>query len=276
MTAVRIELTLRQAPPLRVDLRGLLPAALAELGVAQIEQLRFGHGRDTVPLAEWFSVQRHESDGDQPALRLVGDCRRFDRIGTGLAAGSIVVEGSAGDYVGAGMSGGELRVQGDAGLLAACEMAGGRLQVQGSVGDWAASALPGNLDGMRGGSFIVGGDAGQRFGDRMRRGTAVVHGRAGDLLASRMVAGTIAVAGPVGAQPGYGMRRGSLVLAGPPCTPGPTFVPAIADVPVAWQLLARSLARHGGAFATLAQRRMQRHLGDLSAQGKGELILVEP
>ncbi|MBQ1762781.1 MAG: formylmethanofuran dehydrogenase subunit C, partial [Aquincola sp.] len=121
MTAVRIDLTLRQAPSLRVDLRGLLPATLADLTVAQIEQLPFGHGNHSVPLAEWFSVQRHDTDGDQPALRLVGDCSRFDRIGTGLAAGSLVVEGPAGDYVGAGMTGGELLVHGDAGLLAACE-----------------------------------------------------------------------------------------------------------------------------------------------------------
>jgi len=43
---------------------------------------------------------------------------------------------------------------------------------------------------------------------------------------------------------------------------------------VFWQLLARDLAQHGGAFTALAQRGMQRHLGDVSAAGKGELILV--
>lgn len=279
MSVPLIALTLRQVPPLRVDLRGLLPSALAGLSVADIERLRFDHGRHGVPLAEWFSVRRHEvadvPDGSSE-LRLVGDCSRFDRIGTGLAAGRIMVEGAVGDYVGAGMSGGEVQVHGHAGLLAACEMAGGLLRVDGDVGDFAAGALPGSMDGMRGGSFIVGGNAGQRFGDRMRRGTAVIHGDAGDLLASRMVAGTIAVAGRVGAHLGYGMRRGSVVLAGPAPTIGPTFVPAIAEVPVAWQLLARSLARHGGAFATLPQRRIVRHLGDLSSQGKGELMLVEP
>jgi len=41
---------------------------------------------------------------------------------------------------------------------------------------------------------------------------------------------------------------------------------------VAWQLLARSLAKHGGPFEALPARRIVRHLGDLSAQGKGELI----
>ena len=53
-----------------------------------------------------------------------------------------------------------------------------------------------------------------------------------------------------------------------------TFVPAIAEAAVFWQLLARDLARHGGPWATLPQRRIERQLGDLAAGGKGELIVV--
>jgi formylmethanofuran dehydrogenase subunit C len=40
-------------------------------------------------------------------------------------------------------------------------------------------------------------------------------------------------------------------------------------------LLARDLARHGGAFTDLPRRRIRRHLGDLAAAGKGELILAD-
>jgi formylmethanofuran dehydrogenase subunit C len=54
----------------------------------------------------------------------------------------------------------------------------------------------------------------------------------------------------------------------------PTFVPALADAAVAWQLLARDLARAGGPFTGLPVRRIVRHLGDLSADGRGELILA--
>ena len=134
------------------------------------------------------------------------------------------------------------------------------------------------MDGMRGGTLIVKGAAGERFGDRMRRGTAVVHGDVGDFAASRMVAGSIAIGGAAGAHVGYGMRRGSVVFAAAAgqATPGiaSTFVPALADADVFWQLLARDLARHGGVFSTLASRRIRRHLGDLSADGKGELIVA--
>ena len=127
---------------------------------------------------------------------------------------------------------------------------------------------------MRGGTLIVKGNAGERFADRMRRGTVVVFGNAGDFLASRMVAGTIALGGRAGAHAGYGMRRGSIVFAGAAPAPSPTFVPAIADAPVFWQLLARDLARHGGVFAGLPSRRIERQLGDLAADGKGEWIVT--
>ena len=165
-------------------------------------------------------------------------------------------------------------MKGHAGELAACEMAGGTLDIAGNVGDFAASTLPGSMDGMRGGTLIVRGNAGARFGDRMRRGTALIHGDAGDFLASRLVAGTIALAGRAGAHVGYGMRRGSIVFAGPAPEVSATFVPAVADAPVFWQLLSRDLARHGGAFGSLASRGIVRHLGDVAAGGKGELIVV--
>ena len=266
-----IRLRLRQAPGLRLDLRGLTPAALAGLDAAAIERLPLAQGRHALPLAEFFDVT---AEGDGDTLVFEGDLSRCDRIGWQMAAGRIVVEGPVGDHAGAGMTAGVLQVQGDAGLLAACEMAGGELRIDGNVGDFAASAQPGSLDGMRGGSLVVRGNAGARCGDRMRRGTVLVFGDAGDFLASRMVAGSIALGGSAGAHVGYGMRRGSLVFAGAAPTVAATFVPAISEAPVIWQLLARDLARHGGPFAALPSRRVQRHLGDLAAGGKGELLIV--
>jgi formylmethanofuran dehydrogenase subunit C len=265
---------LRQAPALRVDLRGITPFALAELSAAQVEQLAVGHGNEMLALAELFDV----APGEEGVLRFEGNLEGFDRIGWQMEGGSIRVEGHAGHYAGGCMRGGELSIEGDAGLLAACEMAGGRIEVKGDVGDFAASTLPGSMDGMRGGTLIVHGNAGERFGDRMRRGTALIHGGAGAFLGSRMVAGTIGVGGSVGAHAGFGMRRGSIVFAeaGAAFPEGVgsalTFVPNRAATPVFWALLARDLARHGGLFSDLAARRIERHLGDLSADGKGELI----
>ena len=265
-------LALRHAPALRVDVRGITPAVCAGLGVAQIERLTVTHGNQTLALAELFSVSQTDSAADE--LVFAGDLARFDRIGWQMATGSIVVDGDAGDYVGGGMSGGSLKVRGDAGVLAACEMAGGALTIDGNAGDFAASTLPGSMDGMRGGTLVVKGHAGDRFADRMRRGTALVFGDVGDFLASRLVAGTVAIGGTAGAHLGFGMRRGSVVLAGAAAQIAPTFVPALVDAAVFWQLLARDLARHGGPFAALPSRRTTRHLGDLAAGGKGELIVA--
>jgi formylmethanofuran dehydrogenase subunit C len=264
------KLMLKAAPALRVDLRALSPVALAELDAAAVGKLVVWHGNEGVALGDLFGIAPH-IDGE---LKLEGELSKFDRIGWQLAAGTVRIDGSVGDYLGAGMSGGEVIASGHAGMLAACEMQGGRLEVMGNVGDHAASALPGSMDGMRGGTFIVRGDAGERFGDRMRRGSALVFGNAGDFIASRMVAGTIAVAGTIGAHPGYGMRRGTLVAAGPAPAVPPCFVSNTVNISVFWQLLSRDLAQHGGAFAALPKREPLRHLGDLAASGKGELLTL--
>jgi formylmethanofuran dehydrogenase subunit C len=260
----------RQAPTWRVDLRGVTPSALAGLSAVAVERFQVSDGNARVALGDFFRAEPRDDD----ALVFDADLSRFDRVGWQQDAGRIVVDGGVGDYAGAAMRGGELRIGGNAGALAACEMAGGRLTISGNVGDFAASTLPGSMDGMRGGTLVVGGSVGDRFGDRMLRGTAVVFGNVGDFLASRMVAGTIAVGGRVGAHPGFGMRRGSLIFAGAAPAIAPTFVPAIADAAVFWQLLSRDLAQHGGGFKDLPTRRIDRHLGDVAVGGKGEIIVV--
>lgn len=269
-------LTLRQSPSLRVSLRGVLPGALAGLTAAQVAALPLGHGRANEALGEFFAVAPRDDD----RLLIEGDLARFDHVGWQLGGGCIEVRGSVGDHAGGAMSAGELIVHGDARDLVGCEMCGGRLEIRGSVGDFAAASLPGSLDGMRGGVLLVRGNAGKRLADRMRRGSLLVFGDVGDFAASRLVAGTLALGGRCGAHVGYGMRRGSVVFAGPgqPPVAPPTFVPAGADAAVIWQLLARDLARLGGAgsvFASLPQRRIRRWLGDLAAGGQGELIVPD-
>lgn len=266
-------LSLRQQPALRLDLRSIHPVALADLSAAQIEQLPLPLGTGFTPLGEWFTVKPLAApDLD---LLLEGDLSRVDRMGWLLGQGRVRVDGAVGDYFGAAMRGGELQCTGNAGDLAGCEMAGGRLEVGGNAGDFVAATLPGSMDGMRGGTLVVRGDVGQRCGDRMRRGSLVVHGDAGDFFASRLVAGTLALGGRCGAHPAWGMRRGSLVMAHAALQPPPPvcFVPAGAEAAVFWQLLSRDLAQHGGAFAELPRRKITRWLGDLSVDGKGEIIL---
>jgi len=265
-------LRLKHAPALRLDLRTIVPAALAGHTLADIERLPVAQGNVSLPLAELCGIERVEGDDD--TLVFDGDFSRCDRIGWQLAGGRIEVRGPAGDHVGTGMAGGEIHVHGNAGLLAGCEIQGGLLDIAGDVGDFAAGALPGSMDGMRGGTLIVRGSAGERLADRMRRGSVLVFGNAGDFAGSRMVAGTVAVGGRLGAHCAYGMRRGSIVCAGAAPAVAPTFVSTRHDFGVSWQLLARHLARFGGPFAGLPARRVERMAGDLAVGGKGELLLA--
>jgi formylmethanofuran dehydrogenase subunit C len=273
--AVHHHLIQREQPALRLDARQLQPLVLCRLPAAEALRVLLPIGRDTVQLGELFTL-RAGAAADVPTVTIEGDLSGFDHLGLGHHEGTMQLRGQVGHGVGLGMSGGRIEVHGDAKDLAGCSLRGGWLEVHGHVGDLAASALPGDMDGMRGGTFIIHGRAGARLADRMRRGTLVVHGDVGELAASRMVAGTLALGGRCGTHLGYGMRRGSIVLAGgAPAAQamGPTFVPVRANADVFWQLLARDLARFGGAFAGLASRRITRLAGDLAVQGKGELLL---
>jgi formylmethanofuran dehydrogenase subunit C len=272
---MRHTLSLRTVPPLRVDARALLPAIVCGMAPPEVLRMALPHGRENVPLGEWFDLGSEAVDDDSGRLCFEGDLSRFDCLGAGMAAGSIEVRGPVGDSAGMGMSGGALTVHGPARDLAGCAMHGGTLEVRGDVGDFAAAALPGASDGMAGGTLVVHGRAGDRLADRMRRGTVVVHGDAGEFLASRMVAGTVALGGRCGGHAGWGMRRGSIVFAADAPPPPCTFVPVEADALVIWQLLARDLARFGGRFDGLPLRRLARWVGDLAVAGQGEWLLAQ-
>jgi formylmethanofuran dehydrogenase subunit C len=271
----RITLRIKQPPALRIDARTLLPLALAASGEGEIERMALWHGTERIALADLFDVRSHATPDAEPCIVFEGDLRRFDRVGCAMSGGAIVVEGGVGDLVGAQMRAGSIVVSASSGSFAACEMAGGRIEIGGDTGDFAAAALPGSMDGMRGGTLIVRGHAGERFGDRMRRGTALVFGNAGAFAASRMVAGTIGIAGSVGEHLAYGMRRGSLLLPGQRQALGTNrFVENHAEVSVFWRLLTRSLAREEGVFGELTGSTPRRFLGDISVDGKGEVLLA--
>lgn len=270
-TSNGFRLRLRNAPALRVEMDGILPTDCASCSARELAVRPIRCGNDTLELGALFDIAPLAAEA--PTLVIEGDLARFDNIGRDMDGGVLRVTGDAGDQLGSAMRSGQIMLEGSAGDFVACEMAGGQISIAGSVGDYAAGALPGSMDGMRGGTLVVSGNAAERLGDRMRRGTVVVHGDVGAFAASRMVAGTIALGGAVGVHCGYGMRRGSLVFAGPAPLPSATFVPTHHDIGVFWQLLARSLAYHGGAFAGLASRRPQRLVGDLAADGRGEWLV---
>lgn len=257
-------LTLRQAPPERLDFLNIAPLALSALSQAEAERLPVGTTRRGLVLGDCFSVSLDRSD----TLTIEGGHERLDRVGAALSEGAIRVVGDVGQRLGAGMAGGTLSVSGDAGPFAGAGASAGTITIAGDAGDHAGGAVYGARAGLDGATLIVAGTAGRHLGDRMRRGLILVE-RAGDYAGSRMIAGTIA-AGSVGDDPGYGMRRGTL-LVGAHGRLTPTFVETGSHDLVFLRLLARSLRALSPRHADLAAGPLRRYSGDLATIAKGEI-----
>jgi formylmethanofuran dehydrogenase subunit C len=265
-------LTLRHAPPERLDLSGITPDRLAGLSEAEAARLPVGTSRLGLVLGDCFSLAL---DGGEE-LRLAGGSDRLDRVGEALAGGTITVEGDVGQRLGAGMRAGTIRVSGSAGPFAGTGAKGGLIAIAGDAGASAGGAVHGAMGGLGGATLVIGGRAGDRLGDRMRGGLIVAE-RAGDLAGARMVAGTL-VAGTIGDHPGYGMRRGTVLVERHGALL-PTFVETGTQDLVFLRLLAKALdalaldaVALDPRFAALARAPLARRAGDLATLGKGELF----
>ncbi|MDP4002512.1 formylmethanofuran dehydrogenase subunit C [Methylobacterium sp. NEAU K] len=257
-------LTLRAAPPERLDFLAINPLALSRLSQAEAERLEVGTTRRGVRLGDCFSVSLDGSD----TLTIEGGHERLDRVGAALSEGAIRITGDVGQRLGAGMAGGRLTVTGHAGPYAASGATGGTIIIEGDAGDHAGGAVYAAKAGLDGATLIIRGSAGAHLGDRMRRGI-ILAGRAGAFAGSRMIAGTIAALA-VGDHPGYGMRRGTLVV-GAHGRMSPTFVETGAHDLVFLRLLARSLKGLSAEHADLLGRPLRRYSGDLATIAKGEI-----
>ena len=130
------------------------------------------------------------------------------------------------------------------------------------------------MKGMSGGCIVIRGAAGDRTADRMRRGLLLVEGTVGSYCAARMIAGTVVALGRAGPHPGHLMRRGTLLLGDARMEPLPTLNDNGVHELLAIRLLLASIAAHGTAFRRFAkQRRFRRWVGDLGADGRGEILV---
>jgi formylmethanofuran dehydrogenase subunit C len=257
-------LTLRAAPPERLDFLAINPLALSGLSQSEAERLEVGTSRTGVRLGDCFAVSL---DGSK-TLTIDGGHERLDRVGASLSEGTIRVVGDVGQRLGAGMVGGSLTVIGNAGPYAASGATGGTITIEGDAGDYAGGAVYAAKAGLDGATLVIRGSAGAHLGDRMRRGT-IVAGRAGAFAGSRMIAGTLAALA-VGDHPGLGMRRGTLVL-GSHGRMAATFVETGTHDLVFLRLLATALRGVSAEHADLLGKPLRRYSGDLATIAKGEI-----
>ena len=258
---------LRETPPERLDLSGLVPHRIGALSIADIEKLPIGTSRRGVAVAEIFAVE----EGERADIHFQGGSARFDLVGAGLESGRLVVEGDVGQRLGQAMRGGTIEISGNAGPFAASAATAGLVRIAGHADERAGGAIHGAMHGLDGATLVIEGDAGDRLGERMRRGLILVGGRAGDYAGSGLIAGTIVAQG-VGDNPGYGMRRGTIVTA----THGAllqSFVPTGRHRLVVAQLLRRALAAIRPQSAEIIPEQAERLAGDLATLGKGEILM---
>ncbi|QXP92002.1 formylmethanofuran dehydrogenase subunit C [Methylococcus capsulatus] len=269
MTA--LSFTLKSPLRQRLDASPLVPDRLLGKSPKEIATLDLQYGNRRIAAADLFDI----AGDDAESVRISGS-PKLDFAGRGMTRGSLIIDGDAGAYVGMHMKGGRLCVSGSAGLYAACELKGGIVEICGNAGDLLGSALPGNKKGMSEGVVIVRGDAGDRVGDHMRRGSILIEGNAGMYLGARMTAGTIAVRGRIGACAGYAMKRGTLLVYGSPVSIGATFNDCGLHTLGFLPLLLKGYQGLNTCFSeTRACRsRVRRLVGDLSVQGRGEILLV--
>ncbi len=263
--------TLKEIPRQRIDMSPLTPDKLTGRSRKEIELITLQIGTRKIPAAEIFRIK-----GDDAAnIIFAAACDKLDHIGAAMTGGRILIDGDAGAYLAFQLSGGEIILSGNAGAYAASEMKKGLVEIKGNTGDYLAAALPGDQRGMSGGTVIVRGNAGDRVGDHMRRGAVLIEGNVGDYCAARMTAGTIAVLGQVGILPGYAMKRGTLLLRKMPEKLPVTFNDCGEHLFGFLPMLTKSWESHGGKFTRLpkAKSPMQRYMGDLANNGKGEILI---
>jgi len=246
--AVTLTLTTQPARTLVADC--IAADRFAALGAQEIAALPVLHGGRPATLGEFFKVRGERAS----VVRIEGDCERVEAIGTGMAGGELVIDGSVGRDLGLGMS-------------------GGRIDVRGNAGANTGGAPAGAARGMTGGEIIVRGSVGDEAGARMRRGLLVVTGDGGRGTGKGMIAGTVVVFGKVGPGAGRFLKRGSIVALGDVAWPA-TFGYACTYRPPHVALLLRYLRSRCRVEVTEAQvsGRYERYSGDMAELGKGELL----
>ena len=270
-----LNLTLKIALQQRFDCTPLTPCKLAHLTQAEIASIPLYYGKTKLRVDEAFDVALNADSNSTISHITFNNCNeKMDGIGSNMAAGEISIKGNVGNQLGFKMSAGKISCIGNVGDFAASGMSDGLINISGNVGDFLGAAIIGERKGMRGGTVIIKGNAGDRVGDQMRRGLILIEGNAGDYCASRMVAGTIGVLGTLGQYTAYSMRRGTLLLKTLPTLHATVQDCGTHTLPYL-SLLFKSFQRFDTPFSKITSQRVQRFVGDLAANGNGEILILK-
>jgi formylmethanofuran dehydrogenase subunit C len=205
----------KKAIDIKLESDVITPDSFAGKSAEEIGKLSVWQGPKTYPLSDFFEVVGSAgSSAAETLIRIKGDATRVKRIGEGMSAGKIEIEGSAGMHVGTGMKGGEIVVYRDADSWAGMEMLGGLLHIKGNAGDHVGCAYRGKWHGMKGGRIVIEGSARHQLGGGMDGGEILVEGNVEGFCGIRQNGGLIVVKGRALRGVGAEMAGGTIVLGG--------------------------------------------------------------
>ena len=276
----QVTLALKKIPSVPVEAENINPENVTEKGIQEIESMLLWCGNRQERVGDYFdvkvtSLEETKNEGQKNLAKLVlqGDLSKFKRLGQGMAAGEMVIQGSVGFHAGALMRGGTLLIQENAADWLGAHMEGGHIQVKGSAGHFVGSAYRGKTKGMIGGTILIGGNAGQMLGARMGRGLIAVEGDCGDVPGYGMMAGTILIQGTPGIRVGARMHRGTVILFHPKVLLPTFYYNCTYKLPF-WNLLYNQLIREGFSLSASYQDvSFRRYSGDANEGGKGEILI---
>jgi len=287
----QVTLVLKEIPSLPVEAELINPENVTEKGIPEIKSMLLWCGNRQERVGDYFEVEitsleeskngvadpvlnsANKGEGNLARLVLQGDLSKFKRLGQGMAAGEMLIQGSVGFHAGALMRGGTLLIEENAGDWLGAHMEGGQIIVKGSAGHFVGSAYRGKTKGMTGGRILIGGDAGQMLGARMGRGLIAVEGDCGDVPGFGMMAGTILIQGTSGIRVGANMRRGTVILLQSKKLLPTFYYNCTYELPF-WRLLYNQLIQAGFSLpASYQDVSFRRYSGDANEGGKGEILI---
>lgn len=185
----------RKNPRIPVEAEVLVPANFLDIAEAKRLPVWVGNRERRVDELFDIAVEGLAETPEDIQLVLKGDASSLKRVGEGMSAGEILIEGAIGAHCGNSMKGGSIRIGGDADAWLGREMTGGSITCRGHASHYLASGYRGERFGMRGGRVEVFGNAGDYAAEHLAGGTVIIHGDAGDLPGVEMSGGTLVILG---------------------------------------------------------------------------------
>ncbi|MFQ6124129.1 MAG: formylmethanofuran dehydrogenase subunit C [Candidatus Heimdallarchaeota archaeon] len=208
-----ITFKLKEGSKIPIEAEAICPDQLAGKTLKEIGNLPVWKGNKELKLSDLFEIKGEAgSDSTELVVRVVSETTKIKRIGQGMSAGKLIIEGNAGMHLAEEMQGGEVLVTGDVDDWAFTQMRGGTALVQGNAGHYLGAAEWGNWQGNTGGMITVEGNAGNEVGAWLAGGTIEIKGNVGEFLGVHMKKGVIVAHGKVNPRVGAEMTGGQIIL----------------------------------------------------------------